>query len=375
MHTMTLFSLGNADCCRIELDCGSTALIDFADTRDADDDDDRRCDLPKLLRADLKEKGRDYFDVVAFSHLDKDHFKGATDFFHLEYAQKHQNGGRIKMNVMWVPAALITESNPDDDEARILQREARFRFREGKGIRVFSRPERLEEWCEKNGIKLDERLHLITSAGELAPEFSLQKHQAEFFVHSPFAVRQDDNTVEDRNEDSLVLQVTFEVNSVRTKALLLADSTHEVLTQIVEITESKQNTSRLEWDIVKLPHHCSYLSIGPEKGKDKTTPVPKVAQLYEKKGQDGAIAVSTSNPIPLAGSDEDNDPQPPHRQAARYYKDVVSTLGGQFVVTMDKAPKPVVIEIGNNKATLKKGTLSAGVVATSQRAPRAGWRS
>ena len=220
---------------------------------------------------------------------------------------------------------------------------------------------------------------MITSAGELAPEFSLQKHQAEFFVHSPFAVRQDDNTVEDRNEDSLVLQVTFEVNSVRTKALLLADSTHEVLTQIVEITESKQNTSRLEWDIVKLPHHCSYLSIGPEKGKDKTIPVPEVAWLYEKKGQNGAIAVSTSNPIPLAGSDEDKDPQPPHRQAARYYKDVVSTLEGQFVVTMeptsDKAPKPVVIEIGDTKATLKKGTLSAAFVATSQRAPRAGWRS
>ena len=379
MHSMTLFPLGNADCCRIELDCGRTILIDFADTRDADDNDDRRCDLPELLRADLKKKGRDYFDVVAFSHLDKDHFKGATDFFYLEYAQKYQNEGRIKMNVMWVPAALITESSPDDDEARILQKEARFRFREGKGIRVFSRPERLEEWCEKNGIKLDERLHLITSAGELAPEFSLQKHQAEFFVHSPFAVRQDDNTVEDRNEDSLVLQVTFEVNSVRTKALLLADSTHEVLTQIVEITESKQNTARLEWDIVKLPHHCSYLSIGPEKGKDKTTPVPQVARLYEEKGQDGAIAVSTSNPIPLAGSDEDNDPQPPHRQAARYYKDVVSTLEGQFAVTMeptsDKAPKPVLIEIGDTKATLKKGTLSAAFVATSQRAPRAGWRS
>ena len=379
MHSMTLFPLGNADCCRIELDCGRTILIDFADTRDADDDDDRRCDLPELLRADLKEKGRDYFDVVAFSHLDKDHFQGATDFFHLEHAKKYQNEGRIKMNVMWVPAALITESNLDDDEARILQKEARFRFREGKGIRVFSRPERLEEWCEKNDIKLDDRRHLITNAGELAPEFSLQKHQAEFFVHSPFAIRQDDNTVEDRNEDSLVLQATFEVSSVQTKALLLADSTHDVLTQIVEITESKQNASRLEWDIVKLPHHCSYLSIGPEKGKDKTTAVPQVARLYEKKGQNGAIAVSTSKPIPLAGSDEDKDPQPPHRQAARYYKDVISTLEGQFVVTMeptsDKAPKPVVIEIGDNKATLKKSTLGAAYVATSQRAPRAGWRS
>ena len=267
MHSMTFFPLGNADCYRIELDCGRTILIDFADTRDADDDDDRRCDLPELLRADLKKKGREYFDVVAFSHLDKDHFQGATDFFHLEHAKKYQNEGRIKMNVMWVPAALITESNPDDDEARILQKEARFRFREGKGIRVFSRPERLEEWCEKNDIKLDDRRPLITNAGELVPEFSLQKHQAEFFVHSPFAIRQDDNTVEDRNEDSLVLQATFEVSSVQTKALLLADSTHDVLTQIVEITESKQNASRLEWDIVKLPPSLQLSLHRPREGE------------------------------------------------------------------------------------------------------------
>ena len=376
MHTMTFFPLGNADCCRIELDCGRTVLIDFADTRDTDNDDDLRCDLPELLRADLKKQGRDYFDVVAFSHLDKDHFKGATDFFHLEHAKKYQNEGRIKMNVLWVPAALITEQKPDDDEARILQKEARHRFREAKGIRVFSRPERLEEWCEKNDIKLDERRHLITNAGELASEFTLPKNQAEFFVHSPFAVRQDENTVEDRNEDSLVLQVTFEVNSVRTKALLLADSTHNVLSQIVEITQSKQNTSRLEWDIAKLPHHCSYLSIGPEKGRDRTRPVPQVAWLYEKKGQKGAIAVSTSKPIPSKGSEEDNDPQPPHRQAANYYKDVASALAGQFVVTMEhpseRALKPVVIEIGSSKATLKKSAPNAAYVVTSQRAPRAG---
>ena len=376
MHTMTFFPLGNADCCRIELGCGRTALIDFAATRDTDDDDDPRCDLPELLRADLKKKGRDYFDVVAFSHLDKDHFKGATDFFHLEHAKKYQGDGRIKINVMWVPAALITEPGPDDDEARILQKEARHRFREAKGIRVFSRPERLEKWCERNEINLKDRLHLITNAGEVAPEFSLRKDQAEFFVHSPFAVRQDDNTVEDRNEDSLVLQVTFDVDGVQTKALLLADSTHEVLSQIVQITESKQNTSRLEWDIAKLPHHCSYLSIGPEKGRDRTKPVPQVVRLYEKKGQKGAIAVSTSKPIPSKGSEEDNDPQPPHRQAANYYKDVADALGGQFVVTMEypseRAPKPLVIEIGGRKATLKKSTPSAAYVVTSQRAPRAG---
>jgi len=376
MHKITLFPLGNADCCRIDLECGKKILFDFADSRDPEDEDDLRCDLPKELREDLEESNRDYFDVVAFSHLDKDHFNGATEFFFLEHAKKYQSDDRIKMNVMWVPAALITEQGPEDDEARILQKEARHRFREGKGIRVFSRPERLRQWCKKNDINLDDRLHLITDAGEVAPEFTLSADKVEFFVHSPFAVRQDENTVEDRNEDSLVMHVTFEIDGVLTKALLLADSTHEALSEIVDITRSKGNDHRLEWDIAKLPHHCSYLSIGPEKGKSKTKAVEQVDWLYKEQGQSGAIAVSTSNPIPEAGTDEDKDDQPPHRQAAAYYKDVVADLNGQFVVTMEhptpNAPKPLVIEIGRTKGTLKKSVLGAAYIATSQRAPRAG---
>lgn len=376
MHKITFFPLGNADCCRIDLECGKKILFDFADTRDPEDEDDLRCDLPNEIREDLEDSDRDYFDVVAFSHLDIDHFKGATDFFYLEYAKKYQSDERIKIQVMWVPAALITEQSPDDDEARILQKEARCRFREGKGIRVFSRPERLRKWCEKNDIDLDDRLDIISDAGTVAPEFSLDKDKVEFFVHSPFAVRQDENTVEDRNEDSLVMHVTFEIDGVLTKALLLADSTHEALSDIVDITRSKGNDHRLEWDIAKLPHHCSYLSIGPEKGKSKTKAVEQVDWLYKEQGQSGAIAVSTSNPIPEAGTDEDKDDQPPHRQAAAYYKDVVADLNGQFVVTMEhptpNAPKPLVIEIGRTKGTLKKSVLGAAYIATSQRAPRAG---
>ena len=62
-------------------------------------------------------------------------------------------------------------------------------------------------------------------------------------------------------------------------------------------------------------------------------------------GQAKGIIVSTSDPIP----DNDDSDQPPHRQAANYYKDVVADLDGQFKVTMEHPkeldPKPLVIEI------------------------------
>ena len=158
MHKVTFFPLGNADCCRIDLECGKKILFDYANTRDSEDEDDLRCDLAKELRDDLEDAGRNYYDVAAFSHLDKDHIKGSPDFFFLEHAKKYQDGDRIKMRTMWVPAAMITEEGPDDEEACILQAEARYRFKAGKDIRVFSRPDRLRKWCEKNGIK---RLHFL----------------------------------------------------------------------------------------------------------------------------------------------------------------------------------------------------------------------
>ena len=376
MHKLTIFPLGNADCCRIDLDRGEKVLFDCAATRDPDDKDDKRCDLHRELRDDLEAAGRDYYEVVAFTHLDRDHFIRFSELFYMEHAKKYQNGDRVKINVMWVPAAVITEKAPDDEEARILQKEARHRFNEGSGIRVFSRPERLRKWCEQNGLDLEDRLELVTDAGQIAPEFSLEKHGVEFFVHSPFAVRQDDDTVEDRNVDGIVMQAHLKIQYTRAKVLLMADADHDVLTDIVTVTKKNGNEARLEWDVAKLPHHCSYLSLSPYKGEDKTVPVTDVAWLYEDQGQDGAIIVSTSKPIPTKGSDEDNDVQPPHRQAANYYKSVVKDSDGEFVVTMEhpkkSAPEPVVIEFDSSGTTLKLAAASAPSILVSRPAPRAG---
>jgi len=376
LHKVTFFPLGNADCCRIDLECGKKILFDYADTRDPEAEDDLRCDLPKELRNDLEDAGRDYYDVVAFSHLDKDHIKGSTDFFFLEHAKKYQDGARIKMQTMWVPAAMITEDRPDDEEACILQTEARYRFKAGKRIRVFSRPERLRKWCEKNGIKLEDRLNIITDAGQLVPEFVKDRDGVEFFVHSPFAKRLNASTLEDRNEDALLMHVTFMVDKVETRFLLTSDATHEVLTDIVNITRARKRDDRLKWDIAKIPHHCSYLSIGPEKGEDKTKPVKEVAWLYEEQGEKNGIIVSSSKPMPKKGGKEDEDQNPPHRQAGNYYRSVLDDPDDQFKVTMEypkaSKPEPLVIVIDASKATVKKQSARAPIVITSKPAPRAG---
>jgi hypothetical protein len=384
MHSITFFNLGNADSTRVILDCGRRILFDYANMRDANDDDDLRCDLPNELRDDLGK--RDYFDVVAFSHLDRDHYAGATDFFYFEHIAKYQGDvdgkKRIKMKILWVPAAVITEqlARDADIEAKAIQSEARERFKAGEGIRVFSCPGRLKEWCENNGVDMDARSSLITDAGTLAPEFTLDDDGVEFFVHSPFAVRQDGNTLEDRNCDCLVMQATFKSGETLTKLMLSADVTHDVISDIVAVTESKGNDVRLEWDVFKLPHHCSYKSLSDDKGRDKTKPVPKVKRLFEHYGQERGIVVSTSDTIPEKGDDRDTleGANPPHRQAANYYReDVIPSKDGEFKVTMEhpssSKPSPLVITVGERKATVKKASVAATAAAVSVRAPRAGY--
>lgn len=377
MHTIELFNVGNGDTSLITLANDRLMLVDFCDRRAAEDDDDPRIHLSKRLREILKEKKRSSFDVVAFTHIDLDHIAGSTSFFYLEHAAEYQSSDRIKIDVMWVPAGAILEEGLKD-EARIIRQEARHRLRKGKGIRVFSRPDALKAWLEGEGLTLKDREGCITDAGKLAPEFSLANDGAEFFIHAPLARRMNDTNdgkIIDRNQDCLVFQTTFTVEGESTRVLFTGDMTHMGWADIVAATKEHKREERLNWDLYNVAHHCSYGGIGPDKGKDKTAPTDEVKWLLEDQGQGGGYIVSSSNPTPAAGSEEDKNDQPPHRQAANYYKDVAVGHGGKFLVTMEtpstKAPEPIVFEIV--KRGLRRRTLlSAPAVITSQTLPRAG---
>ncbi len=371
MPTMTVFPLGNADSYRLDLAGGEKMLFDYANMRDPQDPNDKRIDLEGVLRADLRATGRTYFDVVAFTHLDDDHIHGATDFFELWHAQKYQGGERIQIKELWVPAAAIVEQGIHNEDS-ILRAEARHRLIKGKGIRVFSRPDSLKEWLNGQGISLEDRKHLITNAGEVVTTFNPQQHGVEFFAHSPFAEHAQDGALVDRNKGSLVLHATFTCAGYPTYVFLGADITYEPLSAIIRITKYHGREERLLWNVVKIPHHCSYKSLGLEQGAVITVPDPDVAWLYEEQGYPKGILVSTSKPIPS----NDDDKQPPHRQAAAYYSQQAARLQGDFLVTMEHPdqtrPAPLVITIDHLGATVKKPGLSGSVAVTSVQSPRAG---
>lgn len=370
MEKISFFPLGNADTCLIELANGKNLVFDYANVKDDSDKKDLRIDLDDWLKKRFNEEGVTELDIVAFTHLDDDHIHGASEFFYFEHAKKYQDDNRLKIKTLWVPAAAIIETCLENDDARIIREEARYRLKKGFGIRVFSHPKALEEWFQSEHIDIEDRRHFISDAGTIVPELNLQHDNLEIFIHSPFSMTGDNGNLVQRNECSLVLQLKFRVSGQDTYILLAADTTHDILDEIVDITIRNQNDERLYWDIYKIPHHCSYKALSEVKGEHKTIPTKKIEFLLSK-GRTGAAVVSCSKPIEYQDQD-----LPPHFQAAKTYIDISKGIEGEFVVTMEHPSKasPDVLEfvIDQLGMTRKKNQNRGPEVILDHKPPRAG---
>lgn len=324
MTKVTFYPIGRADSYLIEVG-HKLILCDYANMGG-----DKSCDLPKFIKEDIGWPKRKNIDVVAISHLDNDHVKGASDFFWFERYPTYQSDERVKIDELWVPAAVITETALDETDAKVIRAEARHRLRVGRGIKVFSAPKMLDAWFALEKIDPAERQHCMVNAGGPINTFDLDRDGVAFFPHSPFAQREGGALV-DRNADSLVQQATFRIAGRDFHMLMTADVTHLELERIVEVTEYHKNDAKLDWHILKIPHHCSYTALAEDKGVGKTQPTPAVERLLNH-GRSGGVMVITSPEVPK-GPSKPND-QPPHPEAFATYEEWKSKLNARIIVTM-----------------------------------------
>lgn len=384
VHKIVFYPVGNGDTCQVILAGGRRILFDFCHLRAAEDDADPRIDLKKQLKEELDAANRDDLDVVAFTHADTDHISGSTEFFDLRHAAKYQGEGRIKINELWVPAALLIDEVKRDqlsNEFAILRREARHRVLEGKGIKVFSKPKRLmDEWLRQalkdRGEPETARDYLFVDAGTLVDGFSLAADGAEFFCHSPF-IKHCDEGDDLRNEAALIFNVRLRADGADYDFLQIGDSTWEVLEDIVSITKSHKNEDRLKWNLLNIPHHCSYLALSDQKGDKETEPKPLVKELLLH-GKKDAYLVSSSDPIPDSKDMYEAD-QPPHIQAKNAYETYRKKVQGRrVVVTMEEPnaskPEPLTFEVTVGGVAWIKAISGAPAVLASK-PPRAGLES
>ncbi|CAJ2781444.1 Uncharacterised protein [Burkholderia pseudomallei] len=376
-HRIIFYPVGNGDTSQVILENGKRILMDYRHRKKTELGEGPEINLKARLKQELEDAGRDSFDVVAFTHADTDHIENSTEFFELRHAAKYQGNGRIKIDILWVPAAMVLETGVNGQQSSefvIWRQEARHRLKEGKGIRVFSKPEKLKGWLEENGLTLESRRHLITDAGQLAPEFDIGTDGVEFFCHSPFIKHVDDGD-DLRNAASLIFNVRFRRNWTHYDYLAVGDSEWSVLEDIVRTTKWHGNMDRLAWDLYNIPHHCSYLALSDEKGEFETKPKPLVEEILML-GKEGAYIVSSSCPI-LDTREGREQTQPPHIQAKKCYETYRKKTGGaKFLVTMEEPnaakPEPMEFKVDDLGLSLVRAAASAASAIISKPAPRAG---
>lgn len=378
MHQIIFYPVGNGDTSQIVLDNGKRILFDFKHLKKTEGGEGPEINLKDRLKSELEKTDKKSFDVVAFTHGDKDHIENSTEFFELWYSKKYQGEHRVKIDELWVPSAMILETASNDeqsDEFVIWRQEARYRLKKGKGIHVFSKPEKLKDWLEENDLTLDSRRHLITNAGQIVPGFMLANDGIEFFCHSPF-IKHVDEGEDLRNEAALVFNIRFKVGSNTFDYFAVGDSQWEVLEDIVNISKKHNNADRLEWDLYNIPHHCSYLALSDDKGDTETTPKPFVEELLLS-GKEGAYGVSSSKPIEDTNEGREQQ-QPPHIQAKKCYERYLKKIeGAKLMVTMEEPntdkPEPLIFNIDSNGISIGgKAIIPAVSIITSKPAPRAG---
>jgi hypothetical protein len=272
---------------------------------------------------------------------------------------------------------MVLETATNDKQSAefvIWRQEARHRLRQGKGIRVFSKPEKLKGWLEENGLTLESRRHLITDAGTIAPDFSLDADGVEFFCHSPF-VKHVDEGDDLRNAASLIFNVRFRQGGNHFDFLAVGDSEWCVLEDIVKTTKAHGNMDRLAWDLYNIPHHCSYLALSDVKGTYETKPKPLVEEILLA-GKEGGYIVSSSCPI-LDTKEGREQTQPPHIQAKKCYQSYLDkTDGAKFLVTMEEPnafrPEPLEFKVEAPAHTIRPARYCRTWRRSGWRMPKAG---
>ena len=357
--------VGTGDSSTVVINEQTVIQVDLHDLAKADDDGTQEVPVVDLLIEALPmgTDGRPYLAVFVLTHADKDHCAGFAELL-----------DRVTIGELWATPRLWREyADPDAPE---LCKDAQA-FQEESVRRVEATKDAVDNGREPGsgdrilvvGYDTDHDKHayselpdrFLATPGDSITRLDGANYAGRFeaFIHAPFKA----DCAEARNETSLSMQVTLtEDGGQEGKLLLFGDLAHDTIMKIFTYSEDKDRAWSLEWDLLLAPHHCSkkvmYTRVdGTDVLQDD------VLDAFGRHARDGAVIVSSSDPIPAKDVDGKN---PPHRMAADRYREIVEA--GSFVCTMEwpsaDDPSPVMFGVDAAGARI----LRTDVVELSARA-------
>lgn len=365
------FKVDNGDMTLVQLESGRTVLVDINIRSAADDDGQDAPDVASQLKSLLSrdKDGRMYVDAFLLTHPDEDHIRGLENHFHLGAPGDWQKkDDRIIIREMWSSPMVFRRRSKNHtlcDDAAAWNKEARRRvqlFRDNNGD---ASGDRILILGEDEGDKTDDLTAILVKTGTSFGKIdgvTDSTFSARLLAPFPKQETDDDESLLTKNNSSVVLQLTLTAGNDSTAGVYLFGGDAEV--GIWEKVWSKygQTPSRLSYDVLLSPHHCSWHSLSwdswSDKGKDAK--VSQNARSALAQANDGATILTSSKTI------KDDKKDPPCIRAKQEYKDILAGVSGEFRCIADHAgDKPLVIEMTANGPKIERAKSSATAAAAS----------
>lgn len=300
--------------------------VDLRHTAKSEDDETDCAPVIDHLEENLPEvNGKPYLSAFALTHPDEDHVLGFAELL-----------DRVTIGELWFTPRVFREHDDDEDgmceDAQAFRDEAHRRVTatinaggdpgSGHRVRLIGYDTLLEEE-HYQGFPKD----FFSVPGHVVTTLNGEELEGEFrvFIHAPF--KQDDS-VGDRNDTSLVLQVLLGSDPAEGGVLLFGDHKYPTIRQIFDLSKQNGNEDNLKWQIFLAPHHCSkFVMYQDENGKEVLK--KDILEDFERLQVGDGIAVSSSLSVPTSNSSGDN---PPHAKAKARYEEIAS---GGFLCTHD----------------------------------------
>lgn len=369
MSTLTFYPVDNGSMTLIKLndEAETTILVDIYIRPEADDADGEKFDVASHLRKQLNKdtEGRSYVDVFLLTHNDDDHIKGIEKHFHLgpiddyKFQENEDEPDKIIINEIWGSARFwqrSSTSNKLSPDAKVFNKEMKRR------VKLFEDSKVIQGEGERAIIigsdpdgKTDGLESIVREIGTTFSRVNERELNNKLLVKilGPLTQQEgeEDEDFKKANRGSVIVQFSVtETNpwdSYENLILLTGDA--DVLVW-EKLWEKYKETNWLDYDILLIPHHCSWRSLSHDSETNCDDPkVSTDAKNALSQAKQGSHAISPSKPI------KDDGETPPSQLAKNEYIEIVGE--DYFICTSERPseddPQPIVFTFTGDGPQLK----------------------
>ena len=379
--TVTLFPVGekNGGMILIKLnDLYKTTIV--VDCSIGDESIADHCDVNEELRSRLPEysNGRPYVDAFMLTHRHEDHIKGFKKHFHVGSIDDYKDDDeelKIVIKELWSSHIFLKPSSSNYNlcsDAKAFNKEMKRR------VKLFEESKTIQPECDRAIIigkdpdgKTDNLNEINYDIGESFVKLNnldISK-KLKGIILSPIEKQEeeDDKIFNDKNRQSIVMNLEVIQGDYKNKLLLTADAECLVWEKLWK--KYKSDKEKLEYDIMTAPHHCSWHSLSYDsQSKDDDPKICEKAKDALSQKKDGAFIVSQSKVVK-----DDND-DPPSKAAKDEYIKIVGNK--QFLCTNEHPkpdkPEPIVFNLTGDgpqkKGVPEKSKLSVAALSATKEA-------